>query len=124
MGGDETILVAEDVTSLRDLAKIVLESFGYSVIIAEDGEAALTKFLENKELISLVLLDMIMPKKNGKEVAEAIRKVIPKMKILFSSGYTAENVTNKERLEDSFDLIQKPYLPKNLLLKVREILDQ
>jgi PAS domain S-box-containing protein len=123
-GGNETILVAEDESTLRDLSKIVLESFGYTVITAEDGEVALAKFLENKELISLVLLDMIMPKKSGEEVGEAIRKVRPMMKILFSSGYIEEIITKKEMTEDGFNFIQKPYLPKNLLLKVREVLDQ
>jgi FixJ family two-component response regulator len=67
---------------------------------------------------------MIMPKKNGKEVGEAIRIVSPKMKILCSSGYTEEIVTNKEMLEDGFGFIQKPYQSKSLLLKVREVLDK
>ena len=123
-GGHETILVAEDEATLRDLSRMVLESFGYTVITADNGEEAIAKFLENQDRINLVLLDMIMPKKNGKEVGEAIRKVSPKMKILFSSGYTDEIVTNKEMREDSFEFIQKPYPPKSLLLKVREILDK
>jgi CheY-like chemotaxis protein len=124
MGGHETILVAEDDSDAMNLSRVVLESFGYTIITAGDGEEAIAKFLENRERINFVLLDMIMPKKNGKEVSEAIRKVSPEMKILFSSGYTAEIVTNKERLEVDFEFIQKPYLPKNLLLKVREVLDK
>jgi PAS domain S-box-containing protein len=123
-GGYETVLLAEDDEALRNLTKIVLESFNYTVITAEDGEEAITKFLENKEQISLVLLDMIMPKKNGKEVCEAIRNVSPKMKFLFASGYTMEIVTNKELDTDGFNFIQKPFPPRNLLLKVREILDK
>ena len=67
-GGNETILIAEDDASLRKLNKITLESSGYHVICARDGEEAISKFMENRERISLVLLDMIMPKKNGKEV--------------------------------------------------------
>ncbi|WP_211215677.1 hybrid sensor histidine kinase/response regulator [Geopsychrobacter electrodiphilus] len=123
-GGHETVLLAEDDEALRDLARMVLESFDYRVITAVDGEEALAKFLENKQQISLVLLDMIMPKKNGKEVFEAIRKVSPKMKILFSSGYGVDIVTNKELEGDGLDFIQKPYPPKSLLLKVRELLDK
>jgi signal transduction histidine kinase len=122
-GGQETILVAEDDAALRKLARIVLESFGYTVITAEDGEEAIAKFMENGERIGLVLLDMIMPKKNGKEVSEVIRKVCPGMKILFMSGYTMEIVTNKELLDAGFDLIQKPFLSKELLTRVREVLD-
>ena len=124
MGGTETILVAEDNTALRELSRVVLEAFGYTVITAVDGVEALAKFLENRERINLVLLDVIMPKKSGKEVCEAIRNVSPKMKILFASGYFMEIVSNKESEEDGYDFIQKPYPSKSLLLKVREVLDK
>ncbi|MBU0485317.1 MAG: PAS domain S-box protein [Proteobacteria bacterium] len=124
MGGQETILVAEDDTAVRELSRRILEAFGYTVITAKNGEEAITIFMENKERINLVLLDMIMPKKNGKEVSEAINKVCPKMKILFTSGYTMEIITNKELQEDDFAFIQKPYQSKSLLSKVREVLDK
>ncbi len=123
-GGNETILVAEDDATLRKLTEIVLESFGYTVISAEDGEEAITKFMENRDHISLAVLDMIMPKKNGKEVSVAIRKVCPKIKILFASGYTMDLVTTKELTEDGSGFIQKPFPSKVLLAKVREILDR
>jgi PAS domain S-box-containing protein len=123
-GGNETILVAEDDASLRNLARIVLESFGYTVISAEDGVDAIAKFMENRDRINLVLLDMIMPKKNGKEVSEAIRKVSPRIKILFVSGYTMDIIKTKELTEAGFDFIHKPFLPKDLLIKMREVLDK
>ena len=123
-GGNETVLVAEDDAVLRKLTVIVLESFGYTVISAEDGEEAVAKFMENRESISLVVLDMIMPKKNGREVSGEIRKVNPQMKILFASGYTMDLITTRELTEGSFDFIQKPFKSKNLLAKVREILDR
>jgi CheY-like chemotaxis protein len=123
-GGSETILVAEDDASLRTLTKIVLESFGYSVILAVDGEDAVTTFNENKELIRLVMLDMVMPKQNGKEVAAAIRKTRPGIKILFASGYTMDIVKTEELTAAGFDFINKPFPPKDLLIKVREILDR
>ena len=123
-GGQETILVAEDNATLRDLSRIVLESFGYTVITAEDGEEAITQFLENRERINLVLLDVIMPKKSGKEICEAIRKVSPKMKILFASGYTVEIISNKNWEEGGVDFIQKPFSSKSLLSKVRGVLDK
>jgi PAS domain S-box-containing protein len=123
-GGHETILVAEDNAALRDLSRFVLESFGYTVITAEDGEDTIAKFLENRERINLVLLDVIMPKKSGKEICAAIRKISPKMKILFVSGYTMEIISNKEWEEGDVDFIQKPFPAKSLLSKVREVLDK
>jgi len=123
-GGHETVLLAEDDDALRKLSRVVLESFGYTVITAADGEEAIAKFHENKEQISLALIDVIMPKKNGKEIYAAIRKVSPKVKILFASGYTLDIVTSKDLAKGDFDFIQKPYSSKNLLLKVREGLDK
>jgi CheY-like chemotaxis protein len=123
-GGNETILVAEDNAALRELTRIVLEAFGYTVITAVDGEEAVAKFLENRERINLVLIDMIMPKKSGKEVSEAISRICPKIKMLFASGYAMEIFTNKVLLDDGFDFIQKPYPSKSLLAKVREVLDK
>jgi FixJ family two-component response regulator len=67
---------------------------------------------------------MIMAKKNGKEVSDVIRKVSPKMKIVFASGYTVDIITNKELEAGGFDFIQKPYPSKILLSKVREVLDK
>jgi PAS domain S-box-containing protein len=123
-GGNETILVAEDDASLRNLARLVLESFGYSVISAVDGEDAIMKFMENRDRINLVLLDMVMPKKNGKEVSEVIRKVSPRIKILFVSGYTMDIIKTKELTDADIDFIHKPFQPKELLIKMREILDR
>jgi signal transduction histidine kinase len=123
-GGNETVLVAEDDASLRELTSIILESFGYTVISAEDGEDVITKFMENRGKISLVLLDMIMPKKNGKEAAETIRKVSPRIKILFASGYTMDIIKTSELAEAGFDFIHKPFQPTDLLIKVREVLDR
>jgi signal transduction histidine kinase/ActR/RegA family two-component response regulator len=123
-GGNETVLLAEDDASLRKLSRIVLESFGYSVITAEDGEDAIGKFMENRDRIDLVILDMIMPKKNGKEVSEALRKVSPGIKILFVSGYTMDIIKSRELTESGFDFIHKPVRAQDLLRKVREILDK
>ena len=122
--GNETVLVAEDDASLRKLATIVLESFGYSVIAAVDGEDAIAKFMENRERINIVMLDMIMPKKSGKEVGEVIRKVGTGVKILFASGYTMDIIKGKKLAESGSDFIHKPFTPKDLLIKVREMLDR
>jgi PAS domain S-box-containing protein len=123
-GGTETILVAEDDASMRKLTRTVLEAFGYSVITAEDGEEAIIKFMENREKIHLVILDMTMPKKSGKEAFEEIRKTSPRIKTLFMTGYTMDIIKSQKITDAGFDFINKPVLPKELVRKVREILDR
>lgn len=123
-GGNETVLLAEDDPPLRELTRRMLESCGYNVVSAKDGDDAITKFMENRGGISLLLLDMIMPKKNGKEVAEAIRKVSPRINILFMSGYTADIIKTGELTGSGFDFIRKPFQLKELAMKVRLILDK
>ena len=102
---------------MRKLIRITLESFGYRVIAAEDGEEAIAKFMENRERINLVLLDMIMPKKNGKEVSEVIRKVSPRIRVLFASGYTMDVIKTQELTAAGFDFIHKPFQSRDLLMK-------
>ncbi len=123
-GGNETILIAEDDDSLRKLIKNILESSGYQVIAAKDGEEAISKFVENREWISLVLLDMVMPTKTGKEVSEVIRKASPRIKVLFASGYSEDIVKTDELTAAGFDFIHKPFHSRDLLIQVREILDR
>ncbi len=123
-GGIETILVAEDDPSLRMLMKEVLEKFGYTVIEAADGEDAIRKFEENKDKIHLCILDVIMPKKNGKQVYDEIMKLKPDAKVIFSSGYTANIIQKKGILEEGINFILKPVSPQELLRKVREALNK
>jgi len=123
-GGSETILIAEDDASLRRLSRIILETYGYHVILAEDGDDAITKFMENRDRIDMVLLDMIMPKRNGKEVYEEIKKTNSEIKTLFMSGYTMDIINTGNIREEGMDLILKPFSPKDLLNKIREVLDK
>jgi len=76
-----------------------------------------------KQRIDLLILDVIMPKKNGKEVYETIRKVNPNIKAIFTSGYTADIIHRKGILEEGSDFILKPFPPLKLLEKVRSVLD-
>ena len=122
--GTETILVAEDDTALRKLFSIVLQAYGYNVISAEDGEEAIQKFIDNRDKIQLVMLDMIMPKKSGKEVYDKIKQIRPDIKTLFSSGYTADRIDKDSMRKGGFDFIMKPVSPKDLLKKIRELLDK
>lgn len=124
IGGSETILIAEDDSEVRKLTKNLLEEFGYSTIEAKDGEDAITKFMKNKRRVDLVILDVVMPKKNGKEVYEEIKKNMPDVKALFTSGYTADVIHKKGVLDENLNFISKPVSPKELLKKVREIIDK
>jgi len=122
-GGTETVLVAEDDAQIRDLTKHVLEGFGYQVMEAGDGEEAISVFNDNKDRIQLLILDVVMPKKNGKEVYDEIKKIRLDIKVIFTSGYNAEIIHKKGMLEKGFGFITKPFLPQELLKKVRECLD-
>jgi CheY-like chemotaxis protein len=124
MSGNETILLAEDDTEVRKLMKTVLEEFGYTVITADDGEDATQKFSENSARIQLAVLDVIMPKKGGTEVYSDIKKIRPDIRALFTSGYTESVMLKKGILGPGMHFISKPVSPKDLLRKVREVLDQ
>ena len=121
--GTETVLLAEDDEALRKLSRIVLTQNGYTVIEAVDGEDAVRKFRKNKDRIHILLFDLIMPKMNGKEAYDEIRKIRPDMKVLFASGYAPDIVWQKASLEPGSHLIYKPVSPMELLRKVRSVLD-
>jgi len=122
--GTETILLAEDDEFVRILARTTLKRFGYTVIEAVDGEEAVRKFEENPTGIDLFLSDIIMPKMNGREAYEAIRKVRPETKVIFMSGYAPDVIREKATLAESVPLLAKPLSPTELLRMVRETLDQ
>ncbi len=122
--GAETVLLAEDDKSVRDLTRCVLEGSGYTVIEAVDGGEAVRKFVDNKEVVSLLILDMIRPKKNGREAYREIKNIRADIKALFMSGYTADIAHKKGIFDDGFAIILKPVTPSDLLKKVREILDR
>lgn len=122
-GGSETILIGEDNGSVRKLAKEVLEQFGYRVIEARDGEDAISQFTKWAKDIDLVILDVVMPRKNGREVYETIKTFNPATKVFFMSGYTADILSDKGMHEEKLDYIAKPISPQELLAKVRSVLD-
>ena len=122
--GTETILLVEDNAEARGAAHVTIERAGYKVLEAVDGEDALHKFMENKDDIHLLILDVVMPKKNGKEVSEAVWKVKPDVKIIFTSGYTADIIHSKGIVEEGSNLLLKPFSPYVLLEKIRDLLDK
>jgi two-component system cell cycle sensor histidine kinase/response regulator CckA len=123
-GGTETVLVAEDDDAVRKLSRAILQEFGYTVIEATDGVDAVNKFTQNQDTVQLVVMDMIMPKKSGKDAYESIKKIKPGIKMLFVSGYTADRLQHEKLLAEGMELIPKPISPVHFLKKVREVLDR
>ena len=122
-GGAETILIAEDNEAVRTLTHSMLSDNGYTVIDAADGEEAVNKFIENTDTIRLLICDVVMPRKNGKEVYDAVKLKKPDIKVIFTSGYPTDLVKKEGILETGLDFISKPSSPTDLLRKVREVLD-
>jgi two-component system NtrC family sensor kinase len=122
-GGRETILVVEDDPTVRHLLDSVLKTFGYGVILAESGDEAIELFEVNWQEIDLALLDVIMPKMNGRQVCEALRQRSPQLKVLFLTGYAADLIQDRGILVDGIDLLLKPAQPDELAKKVRDMLD-
>lgn len=118
----KTILVADDDTVFREFIKTQLERSGYNVIEAIDGIDAIRKFVDNKDSIELLIIDVIMPKMHGREVFESIKKMRPGIRSIFVSGYEADLISKKIESEEQIFLILKAELPKILLPKVKEIL--
>ncbi len=121
-GGEETILVVEDEPMVRELALNLLTQAGYRVLVAADGEEALEVFKAHQSQIDLVLLDVVMPKLGGREVRDAVRKLSPGIRVLFTSGYDlgARGVFSPEPGER---VIPKPYRAPELLRRIREVLE-
>jgi two-component system, cell cycle sensor histidine kinase and response regulator CckA len=122
-GGTETILLAEDDAAVRLLTSKVLAKFGYRVITATDGEDAVGKFRANQGIIKLLLLDVIMPGKNGKEAFDEISRIRPGTRGLFMTsnhGGVLDGIT----FEAGTDIIKKPFAPLVLKRRVREMLDK
>ncbi len=121
--GTETILVAEDDPSVRNLVEMVLTKHGYQVILADDGQEVVDRFAMHQKGIGLVLMDIIMPRKNGIDAFDEIRKVRPDAKVLFTSGYTADFIQSRG-MQEGGELIMKPVQPLELLRRVREVLER
>jgi PAS domain S-box-containing protein len=121
--GNETILIAEDNELVLQFSHTVLMKAGYKVISAATGENALNIAMNYKEKIHLLITDVILPGINGKETSEKIKLIHTETKTLYNSGYTAEVIDKQGILDSGIDFISKPYTSKQLLLKVREILD-
>jgi len=123
-GGTETILVVEDEHHVRELVSAILQARGYHILEAESGAKALEVWRTHKDGIDLVLTDLVMPDRiNGRELAEQLWKERPDLKVIFTSGYSAEVVGKEFVLRHGMNYLQKPYAPRKLALAVRDCLD-
>jgi two-component system, cell cycle sensor histidine kinase and response regulator CckA len=120
--GGETVLVVEDQEEVRRLIQTILESYGYHVLEAENGTAALLLAEGHPGEIDLLLTDVILPGMNGKTLSEHIRVLLPKLKVIFTSGYPADVISRRGVLEQDVAYLPKPFSPESLAVKVREVL--
>jgi PAS domain S-box-containing protein len=123
-GGTETILIVEDDRDVRNMLTKVLESHGYTTIEAIDGDDAIRVHQEQKEHIDLIILDVVMPGRNGMEALDEITRTDPLVKAIFVSGYTGDIVIDKGIHREGVDFLHKPLSVTGLLAKVREVLDR
>ena len=121
--GDETILLVEDEDMVRNLAKDILEDYGYSVLIAANGGEGLRVCREFDGDIHLIITDVVMPQMSGPEMAESVQVLRPETSVLYMSGFTDDAVVRHGVLTDDMCFIQKPFSAESLAFKVREILD-
>jgi PAS domain S-box-containing protein len=123
-GGNETILLVEDERPVRELVARVLQKYGYTIWQASSGNDALDVWQQHKTEISLLLTDLVMPgNMNGHELAEKLWAERPELKVIFTSGYSADIVGKNFKLEPELNFLQKPYHPQTLALTVRRCLD-
>jgi PAS domain S-box-containing protein len=123
-GGVETILVVEDDPDVRNMIVAVLSHEGYDTLESAGGDEALALYREHAGSIGLVIVDVVMPGRNGKEILDDISLVDPGVKAIFVSGYTGDVVLDKGVQKESVDFLQKPLSMPKLLAKVREVLDR
>jgi len=122
IGGDETILLVEDETALREVTACILQSVGYTVIEA-DGPAQAIRLVEtHREPIHLLLTDVIMPRMNGVELSKRLRATRPHLKIIFASGYGGEELARQLSVAPDAVLLEKPFSKDTLLTTIRAVL--
>jgi PAS domain S-box-containing protein len=122
-GGAETILLAEDEETVRNLAERSLRGYGYEVLVARDGAEAVALCEAHPE-IAIAVLDVVMPRMGGKEALDDMRRRRPDLKALFTSGYSTDRIHESFVLLPGIEFLPKPYGPASLARRVRQVLDK
>ena len=123
-GGTETILIVDDQETVWDFLIEALQNLGYSVLLAENGEDAVSIYRENPNEIDLVLLDMVMPKMGGHTTFYQLKNLDPDVKVLLSSGFVSAASVKDLQDNGAAGFLPKPHRIKTLAEKLREILDK
>ena len=124
LSGSETVLLVEDEDGVRELARRILEMYGYAVLEAAGSDDTLRICADHKGPIHLMLTDVVMPGANGRELAQQVSTIQPDIKVLYMSGYTDDAIVQHGVLDADTPFLQKPFTPSGLAGKVREVLDQ
>jgi PAS domain S-box-containing protein len=122
-GGGETLLLAEDNPDVCELAQGVLESAGYRVLVARDGEEAVRLFERHGDEVALCLFDVVMPHLSGPQALARIKALRPQVRAIFMSGYAADIAADGRQAALGATYLGKPFLPREMLQRVREVLD-
>jgi len=120
--GTETVLVVEDEAEVRAYTVAALKAYGYRVHTAENAHEALLFVQQKTSAIDLLLTDVVMPSMSGRDLAAKLAPLRPSLKVLYMSGYSSEIVAHHGMLEEGLKLVEKPFSPEQLALKVREVL--
>jgi two-component system, cell cycle sensor histidine kinase and response regulator CckA len=123
VGGSETILLVEDDELVRDLGEAILQRFGYTVLTATDGVEALDVYRKEQGNISLVILDIVMPRMEGKECLEELLKINPAVKVIVSSGLDPLGLVRDLVRLGAKEAVNKPFSMREMLETVRAVLD-
>jgi PAS domain S-box-containing protein len=123
IGGNEALLFVEDEETVQRMVNLALKEKGYDVLLARDGLEAINLYQRNEKKISLVILNIGLPKLSGVEVLVRLKELNPKVKVIVASGYSMPDMKSRILKAGAKEFIQKPYDPNQILAKVREILD-
>jgi len=123
-GGRETLLLVDDDSAVLDIAKGMLETLGYTILTAPDGEAALSVYTANKERIRLIILDLNMPGMGGEECLGELLTITPQLKVIVATGYSVTETERKMLGCGASAFVGKPYRLREMARIVREILDE
>ena len=116
--------MVEDEVAVRAITRYALQSFGYTVLEARDGHEAIRLCEEGKPTIHLLVSDVVMPEMSGRQLGERLAAIVPRLKVLYVSGYTDDAIVRHGVLEAGTAFLQKPFTPKALANKVCEVLDE